>query len=146
MLSQTVEYALRAVVWLAQNADDGPCECRRIAAGTKVPVTYLAKVLQSLCRADIVTSRRGIGGGFSLNRATRELTVLEVVNAVDPIRRIEGCPLGLKTHARQLCPMHARLDAAYQMVEKVFASTTIEEVLSDSTRPVPLVELCRWPK
>ncbi len=92
MFSQTVEYALRAVVHLAFNATESQTT-EQIARATKVPQAYLSKVLQSLVAAGVVKSQRGIGGGMSLVKKPRELTILEVVNAVDPIQRIKTCPL-----------------------------------------------------
>lgn len=143
MFSQTQEYALRAVVWLAQHAEEGAVGNARIAEATDVPTSYLSKVLQELARGDIVASKRGIGGGFQLARNPDELTVLEVINAVDPLRRISACPLGLKTHKRQLCPMHHRLDEALGLVEEALGSSTIREIMSDPNRPVPLTETPR---
>lgn len=140
MFSQTQEYALRAVIWLAGRIDEGPIGNSRIAEGTAVPVSYLSKVLQGLARAGILASRRGAGGGFLLAREPEKLTVLEVINAVDPLRRITTCPLGLKTHGSHLCPMHARLDSALSMVEEALANSTIREVMSEPNRPLPLVE------
>jgi hypothetical protein len=52
-----------------------------------------------------------------------------VINAVDPIERIQRCPLGLKTHSNTLCPMHHRVDQAMAMIEAVFRESTIEELL-----------------
>ena len=144
MFSQTQEYALRAVIWLAQHDDDGPIGNVRIAAETAVPASYLSKVLQSLVRSDILVSRRGVGGGFQLSRSPDELTALEVVNAVDPIRRISTCPLKLKTHGRHLCPMHARLDGAMALVEEALGNSTIREIMSEPGRPLPLVETPRF--
>lgn len=83
-------------------------------------------------------SRRGVGGGFQLIPSPDELTVLDVVNAVDPLRRINACPLKLKSHCEQLCPMHARLDETLALVEQALASSTIREVMFDPARPLPL--------
>ncbi len=141
MFSQTQEYALRAVIWLAGHRDEGPVGNGRIAEDTAVPPSYLSKVLQELARRDILTSRRGAGGGFVLARDPDKLTVLEVINAVDPLKRIVTCPLGLKTHGTHLCPMHARLDAAMSMVEDALGKSTIREVMSEPGRPLPLVEM-----
>src|SRR4051794_10239395 len=105
MFSQTVEYALRAVVHLASKAPESQTT-EEIAKSTRVPPFYLSKVLQSLVHGGVVKSQRGIGGGMSLARKPSELTILEVVNAVDPIRRIATCPLGLATHGVRLCPLH----------------------------------------
>ena len=140
MFSQTQEYALRAVIWLASQPDDGPIDNGRIAEGTSVPAAYLSKVMQSLTRAGILASRRGVGGGFILEQDPDELTVLEVINAVDPLKRITTCPLGLKTHGTNLCSMHARLDSAMALVEDAFAKSTIRELMSSPGRPTPMVE------
>ena len=139
MFSQTVEYALRAVVHLA----DGAPAARttdQIAAATRVPKPYLSKVLQGLVRAGIVTSQRGIGGGIALVKAPAELTVLEVVDAVEPIGRIRECPLGLEAHGVRLCPLHRRLDDALATVEEAFRRTTLAEILAEPTESVPLCE------
>lgn len=142
MFSQTVEYALRAVVYLAQEAG-APCATEAIARATRVPPAYLSKVLQGLVQAGIVRSQRGVGGGMSLAKRADELTILEVVNAVDPIRRIQTCPLELAAHGVRLCPLHRRVDNALALVENAFRKTTLAEVLAEPTGSVPLCEFPR---
>lgn len=140
MFSQTVEYALRAVVHLADQAPSARTT-DQIATATLVPKAYLSKVLQGLCRAGVVQSKRGLGGGMVLTKSPAELTILEVVNAVEPIGRIRECPLGLKTHGVRLCPLHKRLDSALAMVEDAFRDTTLAEVLAEPTKSYPLCEV-----
>lgn len=142
MFSQTVEYALRAIVFLADKSPEA-CTTEQIAEATHVPKPYLSKVLQNLGRGDIVRSQRGIGGGVSLVRPPSELTILEVVNAVEPIQRITTCPLGLKSHGKNLCPLHRRMDDAMASVEAAFRNTTLAEVLAEPTGSPPL---CDEPK
>src|SRR3954467_14203153 len=139
MFSQTVEYALRAVVYLADQAP-APRTTDQIAAATRVPKAYLSKVLQGLGRAGIVHSQRGSGGGMTLVKAAAELTMLEVINAVEPINRIKTCPLGLTAHGTRLCPLHKRMDEALATVEKAFSQTTLAEVLDEPSRSAPLCE------
>jgi len=141
MFSQTVEYALRAVVYLAGQAP-APRTTEEIARVTRVPQAYLSKVLQNLSHAKVVRSQRGVGGGITLVKKPAELTILEVVNAVDPIPRIRECPLGLAAHGVRLCPLHKRLDNAFATVEEAFRKTTLAEVLAD---PSPSVPLCDFP-
>ncbi len=105
MFSQTVEYALRAVVHLADQFPS-PRTTDQIGTATLVPKAYLSKVLQGLCHANIVQSKRGIGGGMTLITSPTHLTPLEVINAVEPIGRIRECPLGLTAHGIRLCPLH----------------------------------------
>lgn len=141
MFSQTVEYALRAIVYLAGDPDAARTS-GQISEVTKVPQAYLSKVLKGLSEAGLLSSQRGVGGGFILAHKPTELTILEVVNAVDPIRRIRTCPLGISTHGSRLCPLHRRVDDALASVEKAFGTTTLAEVLAD---PNPSIPLCEFP-
>jgi Rrf2 family protein len=141
MFSQTAEYALRAMSVLAA-AGESSMTTRQVATATQVPASYLSKVLQALRRADLVRSRRGIGGGVGLAHPASEITVLAIINAVDPINRITRCPLGLAAHGTQLCPMHSRLDEALAHVEQVFAGTTLAELLHPPAQRLPR---CRFP-
>lgn len=140
MFSQTIEYAVRAVIMLAYLEEQGPVGNTVLAERSQVPPSYLSKVLQGLVKSGIVSSRRGVGGGFKLARSPEEITILDIVNAVDPIARIRGCPLGLESHSKVLCPMHARLDEAMKQVEEVLARSTVAELLLDPDRPIPMVE------
>jgi DNA-binding IscR family transcriptional regulator len=83
-----------------------------------------------------------MGGGMTLTRPPESITILEVVNAVEPIQRIRHCPLGLAAHGAHLCPLHKRLDNALAMVEEAFARSTLAEVLAEPIRSVPL---CPFP-
>lgn len=131
MISQTAEYALRAMVYLAQYPERSHTN-RQIARVTRVPTGYLAKVLQNLSRAGLITSRRGLGGGFALAKPASEITVYEVIQAVDPIPRITACPLKLKAHKDKLCPLHQRLDNAWELVERSFRNTTLSEIIDEA--------------
>jgi Rrf2 family transcriptional regulator, nitric oxide-sensitive transcriptional repressor len=139
MFSQTAEYALRAIVVLAGEAQES-WTAEEVATASLVPQHYLMKVLQRLAREGLVTAHRGRGGGFVLRRPPGAITVLDVINAVDPLRRIEHCPLGLKSHGEKLCPLHRKMDDAVCTVEKAFACTTIGELLADPSPVRPLRE------
>lgn len=128
MLSQTAEYALRAVAYLAENGDKS-CTIQQIAGPTQVPAGYLAKVLQELARAGILASQRGIGGGFSLAIPADELTIYQIVQTVDPIRRITHCPLNKPDHANELCRLHQRLDDAAALIEESFRNSTVADLV-----------------
>jgi Rrf2 family protein len=142
MFSQTTEYALRAIVWLAAHSPE-PQKTQDIAAATRVPAGYLSKVLQALGRARLVRSQRGLYGGFALTRPAEKIRVLEVVNAVDPIRRIETCPLGLQSHGKSLCALHRRLDDAIAHIEQAFSRSTIADLLAEPAASPPLCEAHR---
>ena len=128
MISQTAEYALRAMVALATTTRDA-LTAQEIAENSNVPADYLAKVLRLLARAGLVRAQRGRGGGFQSARPTNQLTVLEVVSAVDPVQRIKTCPLGLAAHGENLCPLHRAIDDAARSVEEAFRATTIHSLI-----------------
>jgi Rrf2 family protein len=139
VVSQTVEYALRAVVAIAQ-LEGQACTAQKIAAITKVPAPYLSKLLQGLVRAGVLRSQRGLHGGFVLTKAATALSIWDVVDAVEPFKRIQTCPLGIGTHGASLCPLHRRLDNAMALVEQSFRATTIAELLGQPGSTSPLCE------
>ncbi len=139
MISQTVEYALRAIVTLAQHEGQA-CTAKQIAEITQVPSAYLSKLLQGLVRSGLVRSQRGLHGGFVLNSNPETLTILDIVNVVEPVKRLTECPLGISAHGANLCPLHRRLDKAIAAVEQTFRETTVAELLSTPGSVTPLCE------
>ena len=139
MISQTTEYALRIIVYLA-SLDGAAATTAQIASATKTPQGYLSKILRNLAKGGLVRSQRGLHGGSTLARPPEQMTVWDVVDLVDPIRRIRTCPLGLKSHGVALCPLHRRLDEAMASVEAAFRGTTIAEVVADPSPSRPLVD------
>ena len=139
MISQTAEYALRAIVYLAMNTGVA-FTTQQISLTRKYRPPYLSKVLQALVKGQLVHSQRGIGGGFVLTKPPDEINILEVLNAVDPMQRIRTCPLGLTAQGTNLCALHKKLDDATATIEKTFAETTIAEILARPTASTPLCE------
>jgi Rrf2 family protein len=136
MLSKTAEYALRAITCLASQLEQ-PIAADELAEATQVPRRYLNRVLQDLGRSDLVSSRGGPGGGYTLALDPSDISILDIVNAVSPLERIRNCPLGLKSH-KQLCPLHAELDRAYAATEAAFARVTVQQLLDSSDPIIPL--------
>src|SRR4051812_6366381 len=135
MFSQSAEYSLRAVACLAAHSGS-PLTTRQIAAASKVPAGYLAKILQALGRAGVVASQRGLNGGFVLARDASELTLLDIVRVADGSNRIHQCPLGIAAHGTRLCPLHRRLDDTITQAEQALANVTLAEVLEESPSPL----------
>jgi Rrf2 family protein len=132
VLSQTVEYALRAMLHLASREGE-VISADRIADTTDIPAGYLAKIMRDLVVAGQVLSFRGPGGGFSLARDPARVTLLDIVNAVDPIVRIDRCPL--RRPCREgLCALHRRLDDAVAVMERSLSSTTLADLMSGEGR------------
>ena len=139
MFSQTVEYALRTMIHLAAAAPTARTT-DQIAVATQVPRAYLSKVIQGLAQAGLVRSQRGLGGGVSLQKTAENITILEVVNAVEQLQRIQSCPLNLAAHGTHLCPLHRRVDDALASMESAFRNSTLAEVLAEPGSSVPLCD------
>jgi Rrf2 family transcriptional regulator, nitric oxide-sensitive transcriptional repressor len=128
MFSQTVEYALRAMICLASPPLDSPAVSSSVIAGrTAVPPGYLSKILRDLVVAKLVKSFRGPRGGFTLARAPEEITILDVVNAVDPFRRLKAAPAGADDSGMDL--LHQRLDHTMTEIQAMLGDATLADVL-----------------
>lgn len=124
MISQTVDYALRAMSHLAR-LNGRPATCAVIARGTRVSRSYLQKIMRDLVQAGLLRSFRGPHGGFVLTRDPQRISVLDIVNAVDPIRRFRGCPLDDHPDA---CALHRCLDHAIDSLQESFERATLAAV------------------
>ncbi len=88
-VSAKVDYALRAALELA--AADGLVKAERIATAQAIPQKFLENILLELRRAELVSSQRGVDGGYALGRPASEISVADVIRAVEgPIATVRG--------------------------------------------------------
>jgi Rrf2 family protein len=138
MFSKTFEYSMRAIVTLAVR-NGKACTAQQVSELTQVPAPYLSKVLNSLVRSGLVRSQRGIHGGFALASNPNEIRVLDIVDAVEPFKRIRKCPMDLDAPGL-LCSLHRFLDDLMALSEHTLRTTTVADLLQD---PGALVPICR---
>jgi len=139
VISQTSEYALRAVVYIA-SIGGGPAVAQDIADATRVPHGYLSKILRQLARAGILAAQRGIGGGFMLARQPQDISITDILRAVDAgMERIRKCPLGIDSH-KNLCELHHTIDQVIATVEESFSKVTIARILASKRKSKPLCD------
>lgn len=135
MFSMTTEYALRAAVFLSESRGEVQT-AGRVAEATKTPVRYASRVLQLLVEGGLATSQRGPTGGFALSRPPEEITLLDVVQAIEPIQRILKCPLDLPEHQHELCPLHKAMDAVSAKAETTLGALTLADVMAQTIVPL----------
>lgn len=128
MLTQTSEYALRAAICLARE-DWQLVATNMLAQSCGVPSNYLAKVLQKLSASDLVAGRRGVGGGYRLARDPEEIRLIDVVTAVEPLRRSGG---GRRNEAAELRRLGCILDVAARRSVTILSQITIAHILDGS--------------
>ncbi len=108
MFSKTCEYAIRAMIFIAQKTKEGRrVGIKEIAKGIDSPEHFIAKILQELSRKGLLQSAKGPNGGFYLDNDSLDQPLADIVRAVDGDKIFQGCGLGLKqcseTHP---CPIH----------------------------------------
>lgn len=129
MVSQTAEYALQAVLYLAHH-NGGPAIAQDIAEATGVPKGYLHKILRRLGKAGVLGSQRGVGGGYLLLRAAEQITVLEIIEATDLSKARPSAQLSEETD-----PVHRLIDRAARKVSEVFGATTVQNLIDSEGSP-----------
>ncbi len=133
-LTRGGEYGIRAMTYLAARPFGQVAALNEIGREQDVPVSFLAKILQSLVHAGLVTSQRGAHGGFALARPADEISVREVVEAVDGPISLNGCVLWPEDCTRSAgCRMHeVWVEAQERMME------VLGEVRLSQLEPTPV--------
>lgn len=108
MFSKTCEYAIRALIYIAQKSKDGSrIGIKEITAGIDSPEYFIAKILQDLSRKGFVQSAKGPNGGFYMDESNLKLSVADIVREIDGDKLFSGCGLGLKECSESHpCPIH----------------------------------------
>jgi Rrf2 family protein len=130
ILSQTAEHALRAVLYVARNADRRPVRVLDAAAALSIPRNYLSKILHMLARSGILESMRGRAGGFRLAVPADRLSLLLVIQEFDRMPEQRRCLLGWTLCSdRNACAVHHSWKATSERVARFFRTTTVADVL-----------------
>ena len=135
MLTQTADYALRALVYLAHSPEDGYHQTRDLAKSLNVPANYLGKILQLLGHKLIVESQRGMNGGFRLSRLPEQIRLYDVMLAIGALPSDHECPLLTGSRQIELCRVHRRFQAMTAQYIQFLKNTTLEEVMQPDSIP-----------
>jgi Rrf2 family protein len=129
-ITKQADYALRAILYLSQIDGDQRASTSQIAEEQSIPPSFLAKIISQLSIAGLIHTSRGARGGVSLAKAPENISVLEVVEAIDgPIALNEctlhsdGCPFGTD------CPLHSLWCEAQKDLIKRLQGTNFREIL-----------------
>ncbi|MBK9068080.1 MAG: Rrf2 family transcriptional regulator [Gemmatimonadetes bacterium] len=132
VLSQTAEYALRAVLTIAEEPGGQPVGAYRLADALGIPQNYLSKTLHQLARAGILDSTRGKLGGFRLARDPREIPLVEVVGLFDDVTGKRTCLMGRANCTdHNSCAAHRRWKGVSERISEFFRETTVADLVSE---------------
>ncbi len=129
-ISRSIGYALLAVGYIAQHKDKKIILSQDISKKYNIPLEYLLKILQQLVRANVLRSKRGPRGGFSLARPPQKITMLQIVEAVDgPLA--SRLDLSEQTRGEKFSKQAEKVyDAAIAQARSVFDKTKLSNLLS----------------
>lgn len=129
LYSKGCQYALRALTFASADAPGTRFQARDLCEKAEIPEPITRKVFQSLVQGGFLQAHRGPGGGYSLTRDPTEITLLEVIQAVEGEHTFDGCVLGF-TECGQAnpCPMHHIWLAAKKSLLESLSSTTLSEL------------------
>lgn len=133
MFSKTCEYAIRALIFIAQKSKDGSrIGIKDIAAGIDSPEYFIAKILQDLSRKGFVQSAKGPNGGFYMEAENLDLSIADIVRDIDGDKLFAGCGLGLKLCSEERpCPIHNDFKKIRNDIKEMLEQSKIEHFVED---------------
>jgi Rrf2 family protein len=132
VLSQTAEYALRAMAWLATVQARGPVRVKDLSIATGIPSHYLSKVMRRLVLANLLVSQKGLGGGFLLAKAPGEIPFIDILNAVDAYPTDGRCAFGWgECDEVHPCPLHGSWSRLNEQLRSWAEGTTLADIATD---------------
>lgn len=136
MLSNTCKYAIRSVIYLALNSEDGKkIGIKQISKDLDIPTPFLGKILQTLAKQKLLNSNKGPHGGFSVINDPYDITLLDIVKIIDGLDVFEVCMIGMNTcksaHEQELpCPVHEKFCEARAKMFELYKNETIGDIVS----------------
>jgi Rrf2 family protein len=142
-LSKKADYALIAMKHLALRTDGGSSSAREIAEGYDIPVELMAKVLQRLVRKGLLVSQQGTRGGYLLARSPAQISVADVIQAVDGPLTVTACGTDETCDQYAKCNVRDPLWKIKDRIQQALAACSIHEIATDTVgapmAPVPVL-------
>lgn len=132
MLTSACQDTIRATVWLSTKEKGEYHRIAHISEELGLPFHFLAKSLQKLVHAGILTSQRGAAGGVTLAKDAADITLLSIIEAVDGTVFFDNCILGIgECEAEKPCALHAQWDVWRQEMLEMYSAMRLSEITDD---------------
>ncbi|MFC1764338.1 RrF2 family transcriptional regulator [Planctomycetota bacterium] len=134
VIRRNTDYALRAMVHLAQNGQQGAISAKQIAAEQGFSPALASKLMQRLQKAGLVISVMGVRGGFQLGRAPKDISLQEIIETIQGPISLSRCVLGVETCCKHAsCPIRKKLGRLQTDIVSYLGDTTLDELVSVKT-------------
>jgi Rrf2 family protein len=142
-LSKKTEYAVIALIHMAENRNNGLNTAKEISIAYNIPRELMNKVLQRLAKSDIITSHQGVKGGYQLQRSIDEINFNTIINAVEGPISLMDCVHMDACGCEQLdfCNIKTPMEFIQSEIEKFFNGITLDDFKKRSRRDAPLVQI-----
>jgi Rrf2 family protein len=135
LYSTSTKYAVMALMELAYRDAEKPVQIRDISESSGVPQHFLAKLVQTLVKAGILTSVKGRGGGVLFALPPAKVSLYDVVKAIDGPRALQNCIFGLDAcEGERNCPIHSVWGPIRNQVMEFLQNTTVADLGSKLRR------------
>jgi len=142
VITRATEYAVRTVIYLAQQPKDDIVLKKDICRTQEVTPAFLTKILQPLIKMGIVSSQRGVGGGFLLARDPSEITMLDILQAEEGLLKLNHCLVDTDfCHRDAYCSAHEVWQEAQQKMAEILQSYTIADLVCREKEKLGLIKL-----
>ncbi|MDP6037582.1 MAG: Rrf2 family transcriptional regulator [Candidatus Latescibacteria bacterium] len=129
LFSRACEYGLRAMLYLAQHEGEPPVRIRKVAEDLKVPLAFLAKIVHTLSRNNLIQSQKGPGGGVSIAHSSKNITMLQIVEVIDGLDFFDACVLGIPHCDDDFpCPLHEQWGSIRGNMREMLADRTLDKI------------------
>ncbi len=127
-ISKASAVAIHALAYIADSDDQTPLDVKEIARGLEMPRGYLAKTLQILSKNQLVYSRRGPRGGYLLGRIPENITLLNIIEAVEGPASTDRCEFHPGEHCRifERCKIRQQLESLREQTRELYRSVTLK--------------------
>jgi len=131
MFSKACEYGIRAISIIGKYSSDGKkIGIKELSLQANTPESFTAKILQDLVRRRLIKSQKGRFGGFYIDRNLTEITLKDIVEAIDGDEIFVGCGLGLeRCDSSNPCPLHTEFEIVRSSLNKMCSSSTLEDLV-----------------
>jgi len=136
LFSRQCEYALQAVTYLAMKPEDERTSIRELTKKFEIPYHFLAKILQDLTYKGLLVSQRGPSGGFGLARSPKDITLFEVVDAIDGNAFVTECVMGFsQCSGKNPCAVHSKWGELRETLRLTLVSKSVAQMAKEMKKP-----------